>query len=117
MSACRQNALLAAAELENVYPIDSKNLSTGIGQLVLAAAEMAAGGASPREITDELTRLREKLEVSFVLDTLLYLHKGGRCNAVAALGSNLLNLKPCIEVKDGKMGVGKNTGEPLKNAL
>lgn len=117
MSACRQNALLAAAELENVYPIDSKNLSTGIGQLVLAAAEMAAGGASPREITDELTRLREKLEVSFVLDTLLYLHKGGRCNAVAALGSNLLNLKPCIEVKDGKMGVGKKYRGTLKKCL
>ena len=108
MSACYQNACIAAETLPNVYPVDSRNLSTGIGQLVLAAAEMAASGAmSAEEIYNAVLEKREKLDVSFVLDTLEYLRKGGRCSTLAAMGANLLSLKPCIEVKDGKMGVGK----------
>lgn len=105
-SACCQNARIAA-EVGNVYVIDSRNLSTGVGHVVLDAAEMAMAGAEPEEIKSALDEKQKKLDVSFVINTLKYLHKGGRCSALAALGANLLQLKPCIEVKDGKMGVGK----------
>ncbi len=108
MSSCYQNACIAAETQENVYPVDSRNLSTGIGLLVIAAAEMAAEGSmSPQEIYDAVLARREKLDVSFVLDTLEYLRKGGRCSTLAAMGANLLSLKPCIEVRGGTMGVGK----------
>jgi DegV family protein with EDD domain len=78
---------------------------------------MAAAGASPQEITAQLERLAEKVDASFIVDTLQYLYKGGRCSAVAALGANLLNLKPCIEVKEGKLGVGKKYRGSLKKCL
>lgn len=107
MSACYQNACIAAAELENVYPFDSRTLSTGISLLALSAAEMAEEGMSAQEIVSALEEKREKLDVSFVVDTLTYLRKGGRCSALAAMGANLLSLKPCIEVRGGTMGVGK----------
>ena len=108
MSACYQNACIASENLPNVFCVDSRNLSTGIGQLVIAAAEMAAAGdMTAEEIFNAVTEKREKLDVSFILDTLEYLRKGGRCSTLAAMGANLLSLKPCIEVRDGKMGVGK----------
>lgn len=107
MSACYQNAVIASSELSEVYVLDSRNLSTGIGQLVLDAAIMAQAGNPAVNIVEELNCKKERLDVSFVLDTLEYLCKGGRCSSVAALGANLLSLKPCIEVKNGKMGVGK----------
>lgn len=107
MSSCHQNARVAAAEFENVYVIDSRNLSTGSGLLVLEAAERAAAGVPAAEIAKEMEELTGKAEASFVIDTLFYLQKGGRCSALAALGANLLKLKPCIEVKDGAMGVSK----------
>ena len=106
MSACYQNACIAAAEFTNVYPVDSRNLSTGIGHLVLDAAEMAEQGMDAADIASALEKKREKLDVSFVIDTLEYLKRGGRCSALVAMSANLLHLKPCIEVKDGKMGVG-----------
>ena len=118
MSSCYQNACIAASELDKkVYPVDARNLSTGIGQLVLAAAEMAQAGASGEEIAEAMNAKREKLDVSFVVDTLVYLHKGGRCSAVAALGANLLSLKPCIEVKEGTMGVGKKYRGSMEKCL
>ena len=108
MSCCYQNACIAASELGNVYPVDSRSLSTGIALLAVSAAELAArGDMTAEQIRDEMLVRREKLDVSFTLDTLKYLSKGGRCSAVAALGANALGLKPCIEVRDGKMGVGK----------
>ena len=105
-SACHQNACLAAAELENVYPIDSRNLSSGSGHLVLLAVELARRGLSAREIVDVLNEKKEKLDVSFVLQHLEYLRMGGRCSGVAVLGANLLKLRPEIRVMDGKMNVG-----------
>ena len=105
-SACHQNACLAAAELENVYPIDSRNLSSGSGHLVLMAVELARRGLSAREIVDVLNEKKEKLDVSFVLQHLEYLRMGGRCSGVAVLGANLLKLRPEIRVMDGKMNVG-----------
>ena len=105
-SACYQNATIAA-ELGSVYVVDARNLSTGSGLLVLAAAELAQAGVDPAEIKARLDAQAAKVEASFVIDTLKYLHKGGRCSALTAMGANLLSLKPCIEVKNGKMGVGK----------
>ena len=108
MSACYQNACIAAAEVGNVYPVDARNLSTGIGLLVLEAAELARKGElTAQEIQERMNQRRELLDVSFVVEQLGYLRKGGRCSSVAALGANMLSLRPCIQVKDGKMGVGK----------
>jgi len=106
-SACYQNARIAADDFENVYVVDSFNLSTGSGHLVMDAAIMAKSGMAPERIAEELESLRTKVEASFVIGTLKYLHKGGRCSGLAALGANLLKLNPCIEVTDGKMDVGK----------
>jgi EDD domain protein, DegV family len=106
-SSCYQNAVLAAQELGNVYPIDSRNLSSGSGLLALEAAELAQAGKSAKEIFDYLEKKKLRLNVSFVIDTLEFLAKGGRCSALVSLASSLLKIKPCIEVIDGKMGVGK----------
>ncbi|MBQ4130796.1 MAG: DegV family protein [Clostridia bacterium] len=107
MSVNNHAANLAAEEFDNVYVIDSANLSTGVGLLIIAAAEMAEKGLSAAEIKEKIEALKTKVNASFVIDSLEYLHKGGRCSAVAALGANLLKLKPCIEVKNGSMGVSK----------
>ena len=107
-SSCHQNARLAAAELPNVYVVDSRNLSTGHGLVVLAACEMAeAGVLSAPEIVVRLEELIPRVSASFVLNQLEYMRRGGRCSSVVALGANLLQLKPCIEVSDGRMHVGK----------
>lgn len=107
LSSSHQNACLAAEELGSVYVVDSKSLSTGIGHLVLLGRELAASGMSAAEVAAALEQLREKLDVSFVLQTLEYLHKGGRCSGVAAFGANLMKLRPEIEVVGGKMQVGR----------
>ncbi len=106
-SSSHQNALLAAQEVENVYVFDSRNLSSGHGYLVILACELVAKGLTVEQILDELKIAVDKVDTSFIVDQLEYLHKGGRCSSVAALGANLLKLKPCIEVVDGKMQVGK----------
>ena len=106
-SSCHQNARLAAEDYENVRVIDSRNLSTGQGLVVLEACKLAQTCDNLDEIAEKLNAFTEKVEASFLLDRLDYMVKGGRCSAAAALGANLLNLKPCIEVKNGKMGVVK----------
>ena len=107
MSSTYNNACVAAQEFENVYVVDAKNLSTGSGLLVLAAAEMAQEGMEAQQIVEKLNDLADRVDASFVVDNLEYLVKGGRCSALAAFGANLLQLKPCISVKNGAMGVGK----------
>lgn len=107
MSSTFSNARLAAEDFENVYVVDTRNLSTGGGLLVMTAGEMAESGKSAREIAEECARLVDYVDASFVIDSLEFLHKGGRCSALAALGANMLQLKPCIVVKNGKMGVTK----------
>lgn len=107
LSSCYQNACLAAQEFDNVYVVDSENLSSGQGLLVVAAAKLAAQGLSGSEIAERVRALAPKVEASFLIERLDYMRKGGRCSAVAALGANLLHLKPCIEVCEGKMGVCK----------
>lgn len=107
-SSCYQNACIAADGNERVVVVDSANLSTGFGHVVLQAAQKAADGLSHTAIA---TYLREniipKVDASFIVDRLDYLHKGGRCSTIAALGANVLKLKPCIVVQDGEMHVTK----------
>ena len=107
MSSTYNNACIAAEEVGNVYVIDTKNLSTGGGLLVVAAAEMIANGLSAEETVQKTRALVPCVDASFVIDSLEYLYKGGRCSAVAMFGANLLKLKPCIQVKEGKMDVAK----------
>ena len=106
-SSSYQNACLAASDFDNIIVIDSCNLSTGQGLVVLKACEVVKTASSLEEIKNILVEFTAKVEASFLLDQLGYMVKGGRCSTVAALGANLLNLKPCIEVKGGKMAVVK----------
>jgi len=101
---------LAAKELhaeDRVTVINSQNLSTGGGLLVIEAARMAQQGKSAAEITEHVKALRPLVRASFVVDTLTYLHRGGRCSSVAALAGGMLKLHPKIVVSGGKMGVSK----------
>lgn len=107
MSSTFATARIAAEEFETVFIVDTRSLSTGGGLLVCAAAEMANAGTSAREIAAACEAMASQVDASFIVDDLEFLHKGGRCSAVAAFGANLLQLKPCIEVHGGKMGVGK----------
>ena len=120
-SASYQNARTAANELEKlddqIFVIDSRSLSTGSGHTVIKAAELAASGMEAAKIAEELKRFVLRVDASFCIDTLEYLHKGGRCSTVAMLGANILKLKPCIEVTEGKMTVGRKYRGAMKNVL
>lgn len=116
-SSCYQNACLAAENFPNVRAVDSQNLSTGQGLVVLEACRLAACCEDLDEIVDKLNAFTPRVESSFLLDRLDYMVKGGRCSAAIALGANLLNLKPCIEVKDGKMVVVKKYRGPYAKCL
>ena len=107
MSSTWHNAHLAAESYPDVYVIDTRNLSTGGGLLVIKAAEMAAAGVPAAEIAEVCAATAPCVDASFIIDSLEFLYKGGRCSALAAFGANVLSLKPCIVVKEGKMGVGK----------
>ena len=119
LSSSYQNCCLAASELGHVHVVDSCNLSTGTGLLVVAAGKMIAEGLDAKTIAEALRKRTSKCHASFVLDTLTFLHAGGRCSAVAALGANVLKLKPCIQVDnhDGSMGVGKKYRGSLDKVL
>lgn len=106
-SSCYQNACLAAEDFDNVRVVDSRNLSAGQGLVVLHACKLAQECSSLDELHQKVQAFTEKVEASFMLDQLAYMVKGGRCSSAAALGANLLGLKPCIEVKNGKMSVVK----------
>ncbi len=106
-SSCYQNACLAAQDFPNVRVVDSMNLSTGQGLVVLEAVRLAKTATDLDALAEELRAFTSRVEASFLLSRLEYMVKGGRCSMVAALGANMLNLKPCIEVKDGKMVVVK----------
>ena len=107
MSSTYHNASLAAEDFENVFVVNTKNLSTGGGLLVISACHMAEQGMSARDIAEACEQLAPYVDASFIVDDLEFLHKGGRCTAIEAFGANLLQLKPCITVKNGAMGVGK----------
>jgi len=106
-SCCYQNALAAAEDFPNVYVVDSRNLTVGQGILALEAAAAAERGDSMEDILKLLEDMIDRVDTTFVVDKLDYLAKGGRCSSVVALGANLLKLKPCIVLADGKMAVGK----------
>ena len=116
-SSCYQNACLAAGEFSNVRVVDSMNLSTGQGLVVLEAARLAQEATDLDELANALREYTTRVEASFLLSRLEYMVKGGRCSSVAALGANLLNLKPCIEVKNGKMSVVKKYRGNFEKAL
>ena len=97
------SAIRAAEKLENVYVVDSLALSSGIGLLVRYGAIMAQNGSSAKEIYETLEQRKKRLQVSFVIERLDYLYKGGRCNSLQYLGANLLKLRPRIIMKEGKM--------------
>ena len=107
LSASYSSAMLAAEDFENVYVLDSMNLSSGIALLAFQACELRENGLSAAEIYELLSAQRGNVRSSFVLDTLEFLWKGGRCSALSALGANLLKLKPCIAVKNGKLDLEK----------
>lgn len=120
LSATYQSALLARETLnrDDIHIIDSLNLSTGIGLLVIAAAELAAQGLTAPQITAEITQLVPKVHSSFVIDTLEYIYKGGRCSAIEMLVGGILKIRPVIEVRsDGTLGVKRKVNGTRKKAL
>ncbi|MBR2177412.1 MAG: DegV family protein [Clostridia bacterium] len=119
ISSSYQNACIAAEELGNVYVVDSCNLSTGSGHIVIESAKMIEQGMDAPEIAEKLRALTKKVHSSFVIDKLDYLRAGGRCSTLAVLGANLLRIKPSIFVSnaDGSMTVGKKYRGKLENVL
>ena len=108
LSCSYNNAKLAAEELDNVFVVDSKTLSTGIALIAIKGSELVkAGKKSAEEIHAELNEYAENIQASFIIEKLNYLYKGGRCSALTLLGANLMKIKPQIVLKDGRMGVGK----------
>ena len=107
MSSCYQNACIAAEEVGGVYVIDSRNLSTGIGLQVLRACELADKGMAAEVIVSYLREMAGRVDATFIPESLEYLKMGGRCSAATALSASLLRIKPCIQVRDGAMVVGK----------
>lgn len=109
LSSSYQNACVAAEEFERVYCVDSKNLCTAMGLLVLKACDYREKGMDAKRIADKVTRLVPKVSTTFVLDGLEYLHKGGRCSSVAKFGANVLGIKPSIAVdtQTGRLDMAK----------
>ena len=105
-STCYADACEAAAETGNVFVVDSRNLSTGSGLLALEGAEMAAKGMVGEDIAETLRGKTGLVDASFVVRTIDYLRRGGRCSGLEALGAKLLHIRPSIVVRDGKMHPG-----------
>lgn len=117
ISACYNNAAKASKNFENVKVVDSKNLSTGIGLLVLYACKLRDDGKTFDEIVQKVTARVPHVQASFVVERLDYLHKGGRCSAVALLGANILKIRPSIMVENGKMGVHKKYRGKMESVI
>ncbi len=120
MSSCCSVMYTTATEmdaLDRVHIIDSGNLSSGIALQILAAADMIKEGMSFQEILNRLEELKTKVNSSFVVDSLTYLHRGGRCSGVASLTGNTLKIHPKIYVKENEMHVGKFYRGSLQRSL
>ena len=120
MSAANSVMKMAAVELgmeDRIYVIDSANLSTGTGLLVIEAAVMAESGMSAPEIVEKIEKLKPGVRASFVVDTLTYLHRGGRCSGLAALAGSALKLHPKIVVENGKMRPDKKYRGKMENVI
>lgn len=117
ISSSYQNACIAAQTVGNVFVVDSRSLSTGSGQLAMLAVELANADYTAGEIAEALEEMKNRIDVSFVLETLEYLHKGGRCSGLAAFGANVLKIHPEIMVKDGTMHVGKKFRGDMEKSI
>lgn len=117
LSSCYQNACIAARAVGNVHVIDSRNICTGMGIQVVYAATLAAEGCSAAEIVRRVRQRRDKVDINFLLNTLDYMAKGGRCSAVLALGANLLRIKPSLLLKNGRIEVGKRYRGSMEKCL
>ena len=113
-STCNRIRIFAEdEEYERLFVINSKNLSTGIGLQVIRAAELRDAGKTAEEIVAEIEGSRDRVRASFVIDTTVFLARGGRCTAVESFVASALKLHPEIVVKDGKMGAGRKVrGKP-----
>ena len=107
ISTSYSQALNASKKCENVYVIDSRSLSTGIALEVIYASKLAKKGLKPQEIVEKVNARVPYVQASFVIQTLEYLHKGGRCSGLARFGAAILRIKPQIIVSDGKMAPAK----------
>lgn len=119
MSSTYQNAILAKNEVcdEKIFVVDSKNLSSGIGLLLLKAAKDIKNGLSAKEVAANMEENTNLVLSQFVIEKMDYLHKGGRCSGVAKFVGTLLKIKPYIIVRDGKMSVGKKPIGKMQVAL
>ena len=117
LSSSYQNACIAAEEIGNVHIVDSRSLSTGSGHLVILAAELAFAGYDGADIAKALDEMKNKLDVSFILQTTNYLYKGGRCGGMAHYGANLLKLRPEIIMENGSLHVGKLYRGSMERAI
>lgn len=119
MSSTFQNARLAAEdELDKrIFVVDSKNLSTGIGLILMKMVKFRNEGLSAKEIYDRILEIVPKVRSQFAIERMEYLYKGGRCSALTALFGTILNIKPIIVVREGKMSVGKKPMGKMKRAL
>lgn len=107
LSGTYQNCCIAAGDMDGVYPVDSCQLSSGQALVVLEACRLRDEGYSAKEIAESLVEFAPRVDASFVLDTLEFIWKGGRCSGVAALGANLLGIKPALEMAEGSLRVCK----------
>ena len=107
LSGTYQNCCIAAGDMEGVYPVDSCQLSSGQALVVMEACRLRDEGCSAQEIAEALEKFTSRVDASFVLDTLEFIWKGGRCSGVAALGANLLGIKPALEMAEGSLRVCK----------
>lgn len=119
MSSCYYFAETASKDFDNVFVVDSRYLSTGIAQLAILARRLADEGKTPKDIVEFINDLtsKNKVQCSFILDNLKLLHKGGRCSAVQRFGANLLRLKICVGVREGKMNVERKYKGKFSNVI
>ena len=119
MSRSYENAKMAVDELETdkVHVVDSKNLSTGIGLLLLKACKARDNGLSAKEIASNMIKNTDLVLSQFAIETMEYLHKGGRCSSVAKIFGSILRIKPIIAVRDGKMHVAAKPLGKMQKAL
>lgn len=112
-----QTAALVSEEFENVYAVDSKNLSSGIGLLLLKMCKFRAEGQPTVQIIKNINRLIPLVRTQFAINTLEYLHMGGRCSGTSRIFGTLLKIKPIIRVVDNRMDVAKKPRGKFSKAL
>ncbi len=117
LSSCWQNATLAAQGKKQIHVLDSQSICTGMGIQVVYAAMLAEEGLSAQQIVEKVLARQKQVRIQFLLSTLEYMAKGGRCSSVLALGANLLRIKPCLYLEGGTIHIGKRYRGSLEKAL